>query len=323
MSSCQKDVKCQKVKHMDYGGGSQSSLEKHITQLQEYDWPNVYLKRQTGLISYVVELNFFLHSISNKFDFLYSTMIDEIKALVKGIATQSKGRITPELFPPSFLQNITIRVMSELLKSNTGYKLAFPQIDAYYDMMVTTFSLDKDNNLIVTFPILIEPIPNKPLSLYEIETVPVPIVDMDKSADSFSEVHVSKPYIAASPIAYIQLREPELQRCKVVQQQYYCEEAFMVKHAHHDTCESSLFYNRDKEKITQVCKFSSFMSILLSPVFLMGVPTLCWPTFILNTALLVIPRFSLTFQIEITPSPSETFCAIVLYNPISHICPVI
>ena len=23
MSSCQKDVKCQKVKHLDYGGGSQ------------------------------------------------------------------------------------------------------------------------------------------------------------------------------------------------------------------------------------------------------------------------------------------------------------
>ena len=76
----------------------QSSLEKHITQLQEYDWPNVYLKCQTGLISYVAELNFFLHSISNKFDFLYSTMIDEIKALVKGIATLSKGRIPPELF---------------------------------------------------------------------------------------------------------------------------------------------------------------------------------------------------------------------------------
>ena len=25
MSSCQKDVKCQKVKHMDYGGGSQKN----------------------------------------------------------------------------------------------------------------------------------------------------------------------------------------------------------------------------------------------------------------------------------------------------------
>ena len=26
MSNCQKDVKCQKVKHMDYGGGSQKKL---------------------------------------------------------------------------------------------------------------------------------------------------------------------------------------------------------------------------------------------------------------------------------------------------------
>ena len=25
MTSCQKDVKCQKVKHMDYGGGSQKN----------------------------------------------------------------------------------------------------------------------------------------------------------------------------------------------------------------------------------------------------------------------------------------------------------
>ena len=145
--------------------------------------------------------------------------------------------------------------MSELLKSNTGYRLAFPQIDAYYDMKVATFALDKDNNLIVTFPILIAPIHQKPISLYEIETVPVPIVDMDKSADSFSEVRVNKPYIAASQLSYIQLREPELQRCKIVQQQYYCEEAFMVKHAKHDTCESALFYNRDNDTVTKVCNF--------------------------------------------------------------------
>ena len=27
MSSCQKDVKCQKVKHMNYGGGSQKKID--------------------------------------------------------------------------------------------------------------------------------------------------------------------------------------------------------------------------------------------------------------------------------------------------------
>ena len=29
MSSCQKDVKCQKVKHMDYGGGSPKKMNSH------------------------------------------------------------------------------------------------------------------------------------------------------------------------------------------------------------------------------------------------------------------------------------------------------
>ena len=29
MSSCQKDVKCQKVKHMDYGGSSQKKINWH------------------------------------------------------------------------------------------------------------------------------------------------------------------------------------------------------------------------------------------------------------------------------------------------------
>ena len=29
MSSCQKDVKCQKVKHTDYGGGSQKKINSH------------------------------------------------------------------------------------------------------------------------------------------------------------------------------------------------------------------------------------------------------------------------------------------------------
>ena len=29
MSSCQKHVKCQKVKHIDYGGGSQKKINSH------------------------------------------------------------------------------------------------------------------------------------------------------------------------------------------------------------------------------------------------------------------------------------------------------
>ena len=53
-----------------------------------------------------------------------------------------------------------------------------------------------------------------PLALFEIESVPVPIRDKNKLADSFSQVVIEKPYLAAGKDYYIQLRMTELAMCK-------------------------------------------------------------------------------------------------------------
>ena len=47
---------------------------------------------------------------------------------------------------------------------------------------------------------------SKPKTLYEIETVKVPITDKNEAADSYSEVRYSKPYLAINDDYYIQLR---------------------------------------------------------------------------------------------------------------------
>ena len=137
-------------------------------------------------------------------------------------------------------------------------------------MKLATFSLDKYFNLIVTFPIFIVPYNHQPLSLYEIETVPVPIEDQDQEASSFSELMVQKPYFAASDSSYIQLRNPELFRCKKVQEEYFCEETFMVKHTHHHTCESALFYNRSVDLIASQCPFRFYHNRSVTPSVLDG-----------------------------------------------------
>ena len=114
------------------------------------------------------------------------------------------------------------RVAHELQNDRCGYRLAFDHESAYYDMQLATFSLDELHNLVVTFPIFIVPLDHRPFPLYELETVPVPIDDQDDHASSFSEVIVNKPYFAATDAAYIQVRTPELFRCKVIQGQYFC-----------------------------------------------------------------------------------------------------
>ena len=50
--------------------------------------------------------------------------------------------------------------------------------------------------------------------MFEIEIVPVPIPDKNRNADSYSKVHIHKPYIAVGADYYIQLRMTELVMCK-------------------------------------------------------------------------------------------------------------
>ena len=54
----------------------------------------------------------------------------------------------------------------------------------YYDMKLVTFGIDRDRDLIIQFPVFIQPYTQQPLMLYQIETVPVPIIDQ-KAARTF------------------------------------------------------------------------------------------------------------------------------------------
>ena len=54
------------------------------------------------------------------------------------------------------------------------------------------------------------------MTLYELETVKVPITDTDLAANSYTEVGTSKPYIVFNNDYYIQLCIPELCMCKQI-----------------------------------------------------------------------------------------------------------
>ena len=44
-------------------------------------------------------------------------------------------------------------------------------------MQLVTFGIDKDKNLIIQFPVFVQPYTQQPLILYQLETVPAPIID--------------------------------------------------------------------------------------------------------------------------------------------------
>ena len=63
----------------------------------------------------------------------------------------------------------------------------------YYDMKLVMFGIDQNRNLIIQFPVFVQPYTQKPLTLYQVETIPVPILDMNKRADSYMWIRIDKP----------------------------------------------------------------------------------------------------------------------------------
>ena len=92
------------------------------------------------------------------------------------------------------------------------------------------------------------------LTLYQIETVPVPILDTNNKAQSYMQLRIDKPYIALNDETYISLKSQELNTCKKIGYEYFCEELFVVKSKHKFSCASAVYSNLNHE-IKQNCNF--------------------------------------------------------------------
>ena len=81
-------------------------------------------------------------------------------------------------------------------------------------MPLVTFGIDKDGNLTIQFPVFVHPYTQKPLVLYQLESVAIPILDQNIKVHSYTKLKIEKPYIALNSETYISLRQQELRTCK-------------------------------------------------------------------------------------------------------------
>ena len=125
----------------------------------------------------------------------------------------------------------------------------------YYDMKLVMFGIDNHRNLIVQFPVFIQPYTQKRLIMYKIKTVPVPILDKNEQAQSYTELKIEKPYIALNEEIYIMLHVQELKMCKKIRYEYHCEELFVVKSKTRYSCASAIYFNLESNIIKENCEF--------------------------------------------------------------------
>ena len=104
----------------------------------------------------------------------------------------------------------------------------------------------------------IQPYTQQPLILYQLETVPVPVIDQNTQAQSYTHLQITKPYTALNSETYISIRQQELRTCKRIGYEFYCEELLKVKHKSKHSCETAIYFNLDTETIKEKFKFKFY-----------------------------------------------------------------
>ena len=94
--------------------------------------------------------------------------------------------------------------------------------------------------------------------MYQIETVPVPILDENEQAHSCTELKIEKPYIALNEEMYITLRSQALKMCKRIGYEYYCEELFVIKSKMRYSCAITIYFNLESDVIRANCEFQYY-----------------------------------------------------------------
>ena len=70
---------------------------------------------------------------------------------------------------------------------------------------------------------------------------------MNDKAQSYMQLKINKPYMALNDETYISLRYQELNTCKRIGYEYFCEEFFVVKSKHKFSCASAVYFNLNQE----------------------------------------------------------------------------
>ena len=110
-----------------------------------------------GIQHYAVNSMLYLWMIKDKYIEIYNEFILQLWIYAKAVIILAKGYLPISLITPVKLQEILDSVKETFIKSNPDYDIVIKRLHLYCDMKLITFGIDRKRNLIIQFPIFVQP----------------------------------------------------------------------------------------------------------------------------------------------------------------------
>ena len=172
-----------------------------------------------------------------------------------GIESLNSGYLSHRILDPQVLIKYLEIIEDDLEETAPEYEPVFTSVYQYYGYSLASFTNTIDDSLL-QLPILIELKVQVPMSLFSIETVPVPLDAETYLGDKreYTQIIPEIEYIALTDNNYVPLTQVQISLCAKIGYTYYCEYAHLLKKCTEHTCMSTIYYNQESEIKVNQCK---------------------------------------------------------------------
>ena len=185
-----------------------------------------------------------------------------------GIENLNSGYLTHHILDPKILAKYLEAVKDDLEETTPEFESVFTNVYQYCGNSLISFTNTIDD-LLLQLPILIKLKVQVPMSLFSIETAPVPLDAETYIGEKreYTQIIPKTELIALTENIYIPLTQAQISLCAKIGYMYYCEYAHLLKKCTEHTCMSAIYYDQGSDVKVKQCKtIVTFDTILESKI---------------------------------------------------------
>ena len=172
-----------------------------------------------------------------------------------GIEHLNSGYLTHHILDPQILAKYLEVIKDDLEETAPEFELVFTNVHQYYGSSLISFTNTIDD-LLLQLLILIKLKVQVPMSLFSIETAPVPLDAETYLGEKreYTQIISETELITLTENNYIPLTQAQISLCAKIGYMYYCEYAHLLKKCMEQTCMSAIYYDQGSDIKAKQCK---------------------------------------------------------------------
>ena len=218
-----------------------SSILQHYKDANQLLSHRFISARMNALLSYTNDSLSFANYRREAIFHLEKTYL-HLQRLVAGLERSTNGQLSTSLLPSHLLHKFLHKILREVRIQHPQFVPLYTELHHYYESSMNTYLNDKEH-IFIQIPIYFAAANQKPMNLFRIHTVPVPLdIDTYNGKESkYTSLDLQYKYLATNGQEYMDISDGALESCNTYHMDHLCEHLHVTMDVQELNCAIAIY----------------------------------------------------------------------------------